>query len=189
MQEMFDEVSVNRDKYDFVLLCGWSGQPHQEVISSIPVFSEHPATSDRYSLGTPLQNQIIDGVRYTKHRLVKVDYPELKLRQYSHEVDIDLTGNMSDILSQMQSTCKMLYDMFLDDYPNVTWKTWDAVEPCEMAVPRTPTDSLLDKKLVSQLSCKELYDKCRMLESPYPNLHWSDESGTIYIERVSFKEK
>jgi len=188
-EEMVIHAVNHKHEYDFILMCGWSGQPAQVVIDELPVFSEHPATSDMYSLGTPLQNQIMSGVKYTKHRLVKTVFPELALRQYSHEVDIDISGPMDDILLQMKSTSIMLYNMFLDHYPNVTWKTWLAVPQEDMFVPRVPVDSRLVPDDFEGRTTKQLYDFCRMLEGPYPRAYLEDEHGVLTFEKVSFKAK
>jgi methionyl-tRNA formyltransferase len=175
--------------YDVVLLCGWSWQVSERLLSKIPVISEHPASHDRYSLGTPLQNQIADGVKYTKHRIVKIGYPELSDRLYSpkHEVDMNLTGNMDDILSEMESTARTIYTHFLDDYPNINWKQWDKTE--HYAKPRTPVDSQMSRTDFVSMLLIHIYDKIRMLEAPYPNAYIEDASGTLYFEKVRFKAK
>lgn len=178
------------EKFDMVLFVGWSTPPSKHLVDTgIPMFSEHPATSDRYSPGTPLQNQILDGVRRTKHRIVKVGFPELSPRQWSHEVDLDLTGSMKDILAQMQATSKHLFNMFLDDYPNVTWKTWDEVPANEQVPRRTPEQSKLDKEQLANIPVAKLYDMIRCLEDPYPNAYIEDETGRLYFKHVEFKAK
>jgi hypothetical protein len=171
-----------------VLFCGWSTPPSEAATNFVPMFSEHPATSDRYSPGTPLQNQILDGVRYTKHRLVKVGYPELSPRQWTHEVDMDLSGNMDDILGQMEATSKQLFNMFLDDYPNVNIQTWPELLPEEQVRRRSPDMSKLEPDDFWK-NTKQLYDIIRCLEAPYPNAFIEDEYGTLYFERVRFKAK
>lgn len=182
---------------DMILFCGWSYPPSERLVKLaehryVPMFSEHPATSDRYSLGTPLQNQILDGKTHTKHRLVKVGYPELSPRAWSHEIDMSLSGNMSDILNQMTSTAIALFDRFLDDYPHVSWNIWPELPVSEQVPKRTPDMSALTEAELSgpnKLTTKKLYDKIRCLEEPYPNAFIEDEYGTIYFNRVSYKAK
>lgn len=174
---------------DFVLFCGWSTPPSQKMVEmGVPMFTEHPACSDRYSLGSPLQNQILDGIKHTKHRLIKVGFPELVHRMWSHEVDMDLTGNMSDILGHMEASAKMLFDVFLDDYPNLHWKVWPEVPLAEQTPRRTPEQSNMTQE-IRTLTARELYDRIRMLENPYPNAFLEDETGRVYFEKVSFKAK
>ena len=171
-----------------VLFCGWSTAPPKHFVDAgVPMVSEHPATSDRYSPGTPLQNQILDGLRYTKHRIVKVGFPELAPRQWSHEVDMDLSGNMDDILYQMEATSVILFNKFLDAYPNIEWKEWPLLPEAEQVARRVPEQSRLTRSDLGSLSTRELYDRIRCLEDPYPNAYIEDEHGRLYFQRVRFK--
>lgn len=177
---------------DLVMLCGWSWPPEQWMVNAGPLMvTEHPAASDRYSPGTPLQNQIIDGLRTTKHRIVK-GYPELAPRLWSHEVDMSLEGHMDEVLQCMRHTSIQLYGMFLDDYPKISWKEWPMVDPELQAPRRTPDMSDLSQhgQLVTpELTVRELYDRIRCLEAPYPNAYVEDETGRLYFERVRFVSK
>jgi hypothetical protein len=175
---------------DIVLLCGWSDPPTKEMVDTgIPIFSEHPASSDRYTPGTPLQNQILDGMRSTKHRLVRVGFPELSLRQWSHEVDMSLDDNMSDVLRQMTVTAQQLFTRFLDDYPNIEWKQWPAMAESDMLPRRTPEMSRLSPEELVGLSTRELYDRIRCLEDPYPNAFIEDDEGKLFFELVGYEAK
>lgn len=185
------EHLLNGDrKYDLILFCGWSDPPSEELVKRAPpMFSEHPASSDRYSPGTPLQNQILDGISRTKHRLVRVGFPELSPRQWSHEVDMELSGNMSDILEQMSATSKVLFTRFLDDYPNITWNTWPELSSDQQIPRRTPDMSELQRSVLATMTTKQLYDNIRCLESPYPNAYIEDDVGRLYFKHVEFERK
>lgn len=182
------ELISSDDKWDIVLFAGWSTPPDEWATKKIPMFSEHPATSDRYSPGTPLQNQILDGKTKTKHRLVKVGYPELSERKWSHEVDMDLSGNMSDILFQMEATSHVLFNRFLDEYPNINMKVWDELPESEQVPRRILVQSRIDKEELLKMTARDLYDRMRCLEDPYPNAYIQDETGKLYFKLVSFKE-
>lgn len=187
LYELMKSKEVN---WDMVLFAGWSTTPTKEMVDlGIPMFTEHPATSDRYTPGTPLQNQILDGVKYTKHRLVMVGFPELSPHLWSHEVDIDLTGDMEYLLEQMTITTKQLFNMFLNDYPHVVWKNWPEVSETDQMSRRTPDQSKIQLEDFSKLSTKDLYDKMRCLEDPYPNAFIEDENGILYFQKVRFKSK
>lgn len=181
------QIELEKNCYDMILFCGWSEEPVKEVVEKIPTFTAHCAADDMYSPGTPLQNQINDGIRFTKHRLVHVGYPELSLRQYSHEVDLDISGSTEDIFLQLKATCIMLFNMFLYDYPNVEWRVWPIAQ--EQRKKRTPTDSKLSKDDFSRLNSKQLYDFMRGLEAPYPNAYLEDDTGQLFFSKVFFKEK
>lgn len=187
-EELYRELRVGHD-YDLVLFCGWSSPPDEWAVKQIPMFTEHPATSDMFSEGTPLQNQVLNGIKYSKHRLVKVGYPELSLRVFSHEVDIDLSGNMDDITAQMESTSKMLFNQFLDQYPRLVWFEWEAIPESQWYKKRVPEDSKVTKDMLMNMTTEQLYDLFRVLESPYPNAYLEDEHGKLFFNRVSFKRK
>lgn len=180
---------------DLVMLCGWSWPPQEWMVNSgVSIVSEHPAASDRYTPGSPLQNQILDGLTVTKHRIVKVGFPELAPRLYSHEVDMSLEGSMDQVLDRMRATSIELYDAFLHDYPNVKWKPW-LIVPSNLQVPRrTPQMSNLTHLMsgadhVLPFNAKNMYDRLRCLEAPYPNAYVEDDTGRLYFERVRFEPK
>lgn len=186
-------LKINIDKYDLIISCGWSDELGKEITEKIEAIGVHCAELDRYSYGTPIQLQIIDGITKSKHRVFSFTYDENSNRAhthnrlFSHEVDLDLTGNMEDILEQMTVTSKALFNMFLNDYPNIQWKKWiaeDIVRP-----KRKPEDSKLTKDQLIKMTTEELYNFFRCLEAPYPNGYIEDEKGYLIIEKVKFKSK
>lgn len=173
-------------EYDFVMLVGWSWQVSEELLAKIPVFSEHPATDDRYSLGTPLQGQIEDGLKKTRHRVVKISYPELSERKYVQECDVpmNLWGSMDDILDQMAVTSVEIYLKFLSIYPNFTWVEWEKCD--QMKKPRVPEDSRITWGELGSMTTEQLYNKIRMLCYPYPMAFLEDERGRVYFTGAIF---
>ena len=107
-------------------------------------------------------------------------------RLYSHEVDLDLTGNMKDILEQMTVTSKALFNMFLNDHPNIVWLEW--ASETIIRKKRSPDDSKLSKENLIKMNTEELYNFFRCLEYPYPNGYIEDEIGRLYIESVRYKK-
>lgn len=189
-----DELTrLELEKYDLLITCGWSSELGPDVLSKIQAIGVHCAELDRYSYGTPIQNQILDGVKYTKHRVFPFKWDpnseraHTHTREYSHEVLLDLSGNMEDIFLQLTATAIVLFNMFLDDYPNIVWKKWEAEEIVRSR--RTPDDSRLTKEDLINMNTEQLYDFFRCLESPYPNGYIEDEIGRLYIQRVAFKRK
>ena len=184
---------LNLSNFDLIISCGWSEELGKEITDKIEAIGVHCAELDRYSYGTPIQLQIIDGITKSKHRVFSFTYDEdsnrahTHNRLYSHEVDLDLTGNMEDILEQMTVTSKALFNMFLNDYPYIQWKEWP---PEDIFRPkRKPEDSKLTKQQLMCMTTEDLYNFFRCLESPYPNGYIEDEKGYLFIERVRYKTK
>jgi methionyl-tRNA formyltransferase len=186
-------LKLDLNKYNLIISCGWSEELGGEVLSQIEAIGVHCAELDRYSYGTPIQLQIIDGITRTKHRIFSFTFDKDSKRAhthnrlYSHEVDLDFSGNMDDILEQMTATSKVLFTRFLDDYPNIQWKQWDIENIfCHK---RTLQDSVLSKDDVLKMDTEQLYNFFRSLEDPYPNGCIEDEKGFLYIKKVEYKRK
>lgn len=186
-------LSLELSNYDLIISCGWSEELGEEVTSKVEAIGVHCAELDRYSYGSPLQLQIIDGVNRTKHRIFSFTFDNSSERAhthnrlFSHEVDLDLSGNMSDVLLQMTSTSIVLFNRFLDDFPNITWQEWP--EEIMVRPKRNPIDSRLKKDDLLKMNTEELYNFFRCLEHPYPNGYIEDEKGKLYIKLVEFKKK
>jgi len=186
-------LKIDLKKYDLIISCGWSDELGKDILNKIDAIGVHCAELDRYSYGSPLQLQIIDGITRTKHRVFSFTYDENSPRAhthnclYSHEVELDLSGNMSDILEQLTSTSKVLFSRFLDDFPTIEWRKWPVEEIVRKK--REPRDSIIQKKDISTMSTLELYNFFRCLEDPYPNGAIEDEHGILFIEKVRFLKK
>jgi methionyl-tRNA formyltransferase len=190
-QEELEKLDLN--DFDLIISCGWSEELGKEILSKIKAIGVHCAELDRYSYGSPIQLQIIDGVTHTKHRIFSFTYDEDSPRAhthnclYSHEVDLDLSGNMVDILEQMTVTSKVLFRRYLDDYPNIEWKKWPSEEIVRKK--REPEDSILSKEDFNNMDTEDLYNFFRCLEAPYPNGAIEDDKGVLFIEKVKYLKK
>jgi methionyl-tRNA formyltransferase len=186
-------LNIKLDDYDLIISCGWSEELGKEVTRKIQAIGVHCAELDRYSYGTPIQLQIIDGITRSKHRVFNFTFDENSTRahthntSFSHEVDLDLSGNMDDILEQMTVTSKVLFNRYLDDYPNIKWNEWEVEDIVREK--RKPEDSALTKEQFFKMNTEQLYNFFRSLEDPYPNGYIEDEKGKLFISRVQFKQK
>ena len=181
------------EDFDLLVTLGWSEELGPTVCGRIPAIGLHCAELDRYSYGSPLQLQIIDGITVTKHRIFPfVCQADSKrahthTREYSHETSLSLHGNIEDIFSQLTSTSILLFNQYLDDHPNITWRQWPEEELIRPK--RNPIDSRVAKEQLASKSTLELYNLIRCLGAPYPNLYIEDDEGTLYFERVRFVKK
>lgn len=179
--------------FDLLISCGWSDELGPKVVDQITAIGVHCAELDRYSYGSPIQLQILDGLTKTKHRVFSFTHDENSKRAhthnrlYSHEVDLDLTGNMSDILKEMTVTSKELFKNFINDYPQISWREWP--EERIIRKKRVPSDSKLSKEDFLKMDSESLYNFFRCLEDPYPNGYIEDEKGKLFIERVRYLKK
>ncbi len=189
-----DELNkLNLEDYDLLITLGWSDELGQSVCSRINAIGLHCAELDRYSYGSPIQLQIIDGITITKHRIFPFVWDassgraHTHTREYSHETLLSLHGNIEDIFEQLTTTSILLLNQYLDDFPNISYKKWP--EEMEVRKKRNPIDSKLAKENLVSISTLDLYNFIRCLENPYPNAYIEDDQGTLYFERVRFVKK
>jgi len=186
-------ISYKVADYDLLITCGWSEEIGAKIANNIMTIGVHCAELDRYSYGTPIQLQIIDGIAKTKHRIFhfthdpKSPRAHTHNRLFSHEVDLDLSGNMVEILEEMTSTSIVLFNQYLEDFPNIKWKEW----PKEKIIrkKRVPKDSKISKEELMNMSAKEIYNFFRCLEDPYPNGYIQDNIGKLFFKKVRFESK
>lgn len=190
-QEQLEEI--NFELWDILITLGWSDELGPVITDKIFAIGLHCAELDRYSYGSPIQLQIIDGLISTKHRVFPFKYDanskraHTHTREYSHEVDLSLQGNISEIFSELTRTAIILLEQFLIDYPNITWHKWPEEEVIRQK--RNPNDSQLDMEQIRSMSAIELYNFIRCLGDPYPNARITDDTGTLYFKEVTFSEE
>ena len=63
---------LSRRKFDFGVLAGWSWLLDRDTLSRCRFFGIHPSDLPDYRGGSPIQNQIIDGIRRTKCTLFEI---------------------------------------------------------------------------------------------------------------------
>jgi hypothetical protein len=184
--------------YDLLITVGLSSRLSDSIYGKIFTIGLHCAEFDRYSAGTPLQNQIIDGILRTKHRIFPITPIGLKHEdsqvnrqvlstEYSHEVDLCLHGSIEDIFNQLTYTSISLLNMFLDEYPHIEWKNWG--KESTFVKRRVQADSKIAFKDLSEYNTLKLYNLIRSLGDPYPNFAIEDEKGILYIKEAVFRSK
>lgn len=194
-----DLYLLDLGKFDVLITIGLSRRLNNSIYESIFTIGLHCAELDRYSAGTPLQNQIIDGIVKTKHRIfpIRPVYDNVDSHvadrqvittEYSHQIDLCLHGNMQDIFNQLTYTTIALINLFLDDFPeNIVWKNWE--KESIYVKRRVVEDSTISLINLKEFTTLKLYNLIRSLGDPYPNFAIEDEHGILYIKSAEFKSK
>tara|TARA_Y100001970_G_C14060578_1_gene763955 strand:- start:35 stop:706 length:672 start_codon:yes stop_codon:yes gene_type:complete len=193
IKDKFQLERVDLSEWDLLITLGWSDELGPDIANNILAIGLHCAELDRYSYGSPIQLQVIDGIKKTKHRVFPFIFDEKSkrahthTREYSHEIEMSLEGDIDSIFKELTRTSNIILNEFLDDYPDIVWKKW----PEEKIVrsKRGPSDSQILKEEFLNLTTEELYNFIRCLTDPYPNAYIEDEKGKLYFKKVSFKKK
>jgi hypothetical protein len=191
LEELYN---IDISNFDLLITLGLSDKIENDTYNKIETIGLHCAELDRYSYGSPIQLQIIDGIVKTKHRVFRLTSggenskrSHAHTREYSNEIDLYLHGGIDEIFEQLTYTSIPLFNAFLDDYPNIKWKQWP--EENIVRERRKPEDSKISFEELSKISTADLYNLIRCLEDPYPNLCVEDDKGILYFKKVSFKKK
>ena len=155
----FSKIKKINPKYIF--FPDWSWIVPEKIIKNFDCICFHESNLPKFRGGSPLQNQIISGIKKTKTTAFlmnsKIDGGDIILQK-----DLSLMGNITDIFNRMEKNdfemiCKIIQGKFK--------------KRKQKGVPsfykrRTPDQSELKNLNITN---EKLYNFIRMLSDPYPN--------------------
>jgi methionyl-tRNA formyltransferase len=172
-------------KPDLVLFFGWSWLVPTDIINVFRCFMLHPSDLPKYRGGSPIQNQIIDGITDTKLTLFQMGEGVDDGPIYG-KIDLDLSGNISDIFGRLESGGT---ELTLNLINGVLRPIAQAHEQATYRRRRAPEQSEIlinDWKSATGL---EIYNKIRSLTDPYPNAFFRTSDGKrLYFKSVILDE-
>lgn len=197
------ELLAREVKWDVIMPVGWSWKIPADIVNDNIVVGIHPSDLPEYAGGSPIQNQILDGIETTNATLFRFN-EEFDKGAIVDKEPISLKGHLSEVLESISCASVILLLRFLKDFPNNTYtqqthngKTVRRLKPSDSQLPQ-PTKlfykqadalSLMVKVPEKIYTCKEMWDAIRCREDPYPNVFFEDETGKLIIKRVEFEPK
>lgn len=187
------ETLTKKPFWDVIILVGWSWKVSSDVVMSTLVIGMHPSDLPHYAGGSPIQNQILDGVVHTKATLFKLN-EKFDNGEIIDKEPIDLSGHLSDVLESISCATKRMIIDFVRKCPDNVYVQQPHIDqlPRKRLKPSdskfsNPTKNAVDHTYV--MTCKEMWDNIRCREDPYPNVYFEDETGTLIIKRAEFIPK
>lgn len=182
-----DQLAEKIEYEDVIIIAiGWSWIIDSQITDKTLCLGVHPSDLPNYRGGSPIQNQIIDGVKKTKCSLFRIS-EKLDAGDIWGKSDLSLCGDsMSEILNNLKVSSINLLSGFMDAYPNIN------SEPQILSVGsyfrrRKPEDSRIFLEEIDLSDISKLYDKIRCLTEPYPNAYLEDEKGNrLFFEKIRF---
>jgi methionyl-tRNA formyltransferase len=178
-------AAIGQRRYDSVILAGWSWIVPKTIVESMEVVGIHPSDLPNYAGGSPIQNQILDGVRNSAVTLFRLT-PVLDLGPVIYKEPISLEGHLSQVFDEIERASVIVLRWYLQNWPNVPAQA----QPRERPPSRrrlTPAASRLTAEKIAALTCRQLWDFIRCREDPYPNAFFEDETGRLVIRQVEFE--
>lgn len=172
-KEQFRESVIKDLNPDLILFYGWSWIVPEYIINQFKCLMLHPSNLPNYRGGSPIQNQIIDGVVDTKLTIFIMNN-ELDSGDILVQSDLCLSGSIADIFSRIQDigfnvTLKIINNKITpipQDHSKATY--------CKR---RSPSDSEITIEEIQNMGSDYLFNKIRMLTDPYPNAFIRTKDG------------
>lgn len=192
-QEELLEITASDPNWNVIILIGWSWKIPKKIIDSFLVIGMHPSDLPRYSGGSPIQNQIIDGLNSSKATLFKLN-EEFDKGEIIDKEQYSLGGHLRDVLFEISNATKTLVLRFIKDYPNnqyikqnIVEKNYKRLKPEQSKIPLPVKPQFVESSIAEKsFTCLELWNHIRCREDPYPNAYFEDETGKILIKSVEF---
>lgn len=175
----------NLPKVDVALFIGWSWILDASITNKFLCLGIHPSDLPDYRGGSPIQNQVINGIENTKISLMtlaeKLDGGQIWMKE-----DVSLEGDtVAEIFENLSFASKQLLTRFFNHFDKIVpQKQGDGGSYYPR---RKPQDSQITVQELEELDVKSLYNKIRCLTDPYPNAYIEGDNGDrLYFEKVRF---
>ena len=152
---------VKRVNPEYIFFPDWSWKIPKEIVNNFKCVCIHESPLPKFRGGSPLQNQIIRGIRKTKSTAFlmteKLDDGDILLQK-----SLSLDGSINEIFNRMEKNDYDIINKIIQGKFKIKKQTGRPT----FYKRRTPNDSELKTLNYSK---KFLYNFIRMLEEPYPN--------------------
>jgi methionyl-tRNA formyltransferase len=183
-EEFQDKLSSNPDMIFFI---GWSWIIQKEIVDKYFCICLHPSALPKYRGGSPIQHQIINGETESSVTLFKMN-EKIDQGDIIFQQSFSLDGDLKDIFKRISKVGYIGIKKIIDQYPDLKL-TRQKKEDATYYKRRTPSMSQIHIDDFKNYTSKEIYNKIRSLQDPYPNAFVECANGTkLYFQKVSYEE-
>lgn len=185
-QELLDYIETNKE-LKYIFFVGWSDLIGDEILNNFSCFCVHPSMLPLYRGGSPIQNQIIDGVLDSGVTLFKMNNKIDAGPVYAQKF-LSLRGTLDEIFIRISFTSADLIRNFIMKIEN--GESASLVEQDEEKATlfkrRKPSQSEIKLDEFQNSTALQLYNKIRSLDDPYPNAYIKCADGSkLILKKVS----
>ena len=173
----------------YIFFVGWSNFIEEGIIQNFECFCIHPSSLPLYRGGSPIQNQIIDGVLDSSVTLFKMNN-EIDSGPIFAQKYLSLTGSLNDIFNRISYASSDLIRDFIfkiESGKEVLLIDQDDSKStfCKR---RKPSQSEIKIEEIQNSTALQLYNKIRSLDDPYPNAYITCVDGKkLFIKKVEIE--
>jgi methionyl-tRNA formyltransferase len=185
-KEKWDLHNFNSNNH--YIFIGWSWLIPTDYITYGNCYCIHPSDLPKYRGGSPIQNQVINGVTTSCVTLFQMDQG-LDSGPIFDKIPISLDGYLDEILSEIIRGSIEIISKFktvLDNNEIISLKRQN-LEEGFICKRRSPKDSVIAVADIVNLTPKQIYDMVRGLQEPYPKLIFEYPDGSrLILNNVSY---
>lgn len=184
-KEQYDEELIKDFQPDLILYYGWSWIVPEKIIEQYKCIMLHPAPLPKFRGGSPIQNQIIRGIKKSAVTLFIMN-KELDAGDIVAQEEFSLEGSLDEILNRITQVGYKLTKSILTE--GLEGKEQDHSKATYYKR-RKPWQSEITIEELKTKKAQYLYDKIRMLADPYPNAFIKTIDGEkLLIKKAEIKK-
>lgn len=181
-KEEYSEKIIHNENPDLILWYGWSWIIPKNILKKYYSVMLHPSPLPKYRGGSPIQNQIIKGETTSAVTLFKMD-GGIDTGDIIYQELFSLEGGLEDIFKHITYIGTDLSVKMLNNFPNLNLTPQDNTKSTYFNR-RTPEQSEITLEELRGSTAKDLYNKIRALQDPYPNAFIKCKNGTkLYLTK------
>ena len=181
-KEEYSEKIIHNENPDLILWYWWSWIIPKKILKKYYSVMLHPSPLPKYRGGSPIQNQIIKGETTSAVTLFKMD-GGIDTGDIIYQELFSLEGDLEDIFKHITYIGTDLSVKMLNNFPNLNLTPQDNSKSTYFKR-RTPEQSEITLEELRGSTAKDLYNKIRSLQDPYPNAFIKCKNGTkLYLTK------
>lgn len=185
-EDLLKYIKKNKN-LKYIFFVGWSDLIGDEIINNYSCFCVHPSMLPLYRGGSPIQNQIIDGILDSGVTLFKmnnkIDAGPIFMQKF-----LSLRGSLDEIFTRISFISADLIRSFIlkIEIGETIFLTDQDDEKGTLYKRRKPSQSEIKLEEIENSSALQLYNKIRSLDDPYPNAYIKCADGRkLIFKKVS----
>jgi methionyl-tRNA formyltransferase len=168
-QDLKNAVSSNKE-ITAIIFVGWSWIVPDEIINSLECVCFHPSDLPKYKGGSPIQNQVIDGITATNATLFLMT-KTIDAGPFFGKHPISLDGDLTTIFESLSFSASLLIYKYIEQVRSLEPRKFLEQNP-ELGFirkRRTPEESEITLEDILNQKGEALLRKILVLADPYPN--------------------
>ena len=182
-------TNIKKENFDLIFFLGWSEIISANIVNSNFCICLHPSLLPKYRGGSPIQNQIINGEEESGISFFKMDEnidtgPTIYQEKFTIK-DIDLDEVFNSIVKSGVNGVDFILKKLVSnvEIPLVKQKENEAT----FYKRRTEEMSEIQLEDFNKFTSKELHNKIRCLQDPYPNAFIRCKDGSVlYLKNSDY---